>query len=234
VNEALFKYYGPSAFAPGTNVQGTSLQKVELNTAQRLGLLTLGGITAGGTTSNRTNPVLRGTFILNKLMCFHIELPVGLAVSPPEPYSGKTARERFSKHSADGACTSCHSLIDPVGFAFENYDAVGLYRETERWTDEMTKVVYDTPIDASGAVPGVSGTAKNGVELVRLLANSDRIGPCFASHWMQFAYGRSIHASADACNVQSVQTAFKGAGFNIKELLLALTQTDAFLYRTAE
>jgi hypothetical protein len=95
-------------------------------------------------------------------------------------------------------------------------------------------MVSDTPIDASGSVPGVTGTAKNGVELVRLLASSDRIGPCFTSHWMQFAYGRSIDASKDACNVQSLQSAFKGAGYNIKELLLSLTQTDAFLYRTAE
>lgn len=233
VNEALFNYYGASTFAAGANVRGTTLQKVALNTEQRLGLLTLGGVTAGGTTSNLTNPVLRGAFILNKVMCLNIELPLGLAVSPPDPYSGKTARERFSQHSANGTCAGCHKLIDPVGFAFENYDAVGLYRTTERTTD-TAGMVYNTPIDASGAVPGVAGAAKNGVELVRLLATSDKVGPCFASHWLQFAYGRSIDANADTCNVQSLQTAFAGAGYNIKELLVALTQTDAFLYRTAE
>lgn len=234
VNEALFNYYGAATFAPGVTVRGTALQKVELNSAQRLGLLTLGGITAGGTTSNRTNPVLRGSFVLNKVMCMNIELPVGLAVSPPDPYTAKTARERFSLHSASATCAGCHSLIDPMGFPFENYDAVGLYRATERYTDPNTNMVYDTPIDASGSVPGVTGTAKNGVELVRLLATSEAIGPCFSSHWMRYAYGRSIDASADACNQQSLRTAFKGAGYNIKELLVALTQTDAFLYRTAE
>lgn len=234
VNEALFEYYGPSTFAPGTTVSGNGFQKVALNTNQRLGLLTLGGIAAGGTTSNRTNPVLRGTFVLNKLMCFDIEVPAGLAVSPPDPYTGKTARERFTKHSEDPTCASCHRIIDPIGFAFENYDAVGLYRETERWTDPMTNMVYDTPIDASGAVPGVDGTAKNAVELVQLLATSQQVGSCFASHWMQFAYGRSLETEADACNIHTVESAFASASYDIKELLLALTQTDAFLYRSAE
>ena len=138
---------------------GTALTKVNLNTSQRLGLLTLGGMAAGSTTSNLTNPVLRGVFILNKLMCNNIELPTGFTPMPPDPYSGKTARERFSKHSASAVCASCHQYIDPLGLPFENYDAVGLYRASERWTDRMTNITYDTPIDASGAVPGVSGTA---------------------------------------------------------------------------
>ncbi|MFO7177513.1 MAG: DUF1592 domain-containing protein [Pseudomonadota bacterium] len=234
VNEALFAYYGSNTFAPGTTVSGNGFHKVSLNTNQRLGLLTLGGVTAGGTTSNRTNPVLRGTFVLNKLMCFDIQVPPGLSVAPPEPYTGKTARERFTKHSEDPTCAACHRQIDPVGFAFENYDAVGLYRETERWVDPMTNVVYDTPIDASGSVPGVDGTAKNAVELVQLLATSPQVGSCFASHWMQFAYGRSLDRNADACNIHEVETAFAGASYDIKTLLLALTQTDAFLYRSTE
>lgn len=234
VNEALFKFYGASTFAAGTTVTGTTFQKVNLNTEQRLGLLTLGGITAGGTTSNMTNPVLRGSFVINKLMCMGIELPVGLAVSPPEPYTGKTARERYTKHSANDTCAGCHRILDPMGFPFENYDAVGLYRASERWTDKDTGMVYDTPIDASGAVPGVTGTAKNAVELSRLLATSPMVGNCFASQWMQFGYGRSMDNSLDACNLQSVQNTFKGAGFNIKELLLALTQADAFLYKTTQ
>jgi hypothetical protein len=121
-----------------------------------------------------------------------------------------------------------------MGFPFENYDAVGIYRATEHWVDKDTGMAYDTPIDASGAVPGVTGTAKNAVELSRLLATSPMIGNCFASQWMQFGYGRSVDTSADACNLQSVQNTFKGAGFNVKELLLALTQADAFLYKTAQ
>jgi len=233
VNQALFNYYGASSFAPGTTVTGTALTKVNLNTSQRLGLLTLGGMTAGSTVSDLTNPVLRGSFIINKLMCRTVELPTGFTPVAPDPYSGKTARERYTQHSANEACAQCHQMLDPLGFPFENYDAVGLYRASEKWTDQTTKVTYDTVIDAHGSVPGVDGTAKNGVELVQLLATSLEVGPCFASHWMRFAYGRSLD-DADICNRQSVQNAFKSSGYNVKQLLLSLTQTDAFLYRTAQ
>jgi len=230
VNETLFKFYGPSTFAAGTNVTGSAFQKVSLNTQQRLGVLTLGGTMAGSTTSNRTNPVLRGIFIINKVMCSNLELPAGF--SPPEidPYSGKTARERVAKHSQDKFCAGCHQVIDPVGLPFESYDPVGLYRTAEKWTDPNTNMTYETPIDASGAVPGVPGATNTAVELVQKLAASESVESCFASNWMQFAYGRSLD-SADACNSQSVLKVFKDSNYNVKQLLLALTQTDAFLYR---
>jgi len=233
VNQTLFSYYGSSNFAAGTNVTGTTLTKVNLNTSQRLGLMTLGGMAAGSTISSNTNPVLRGSFIINKLMCRNVELPVGFTPMAPDPYSAKTARERFSKHSAAAVCANCHQYLDPLGFPFENYDAIGQYRATEHWVDPATGTAYDTPIDASGSVPGVSGTAKNAVELVQLLATSPEVESCFASHWMRFAYGRSL-TDADGCNQQTVVDAFKAGGYNIKQLLLALTQSDGFLYRPAQ
>ena len=233
VNQSLFSYYGSSTFAAGASVTGTTLTKVGLNTSQRLGLLTLGGMAAGSTISSNTNPVLRGSFIVNKLMCRNIELPVGFTPMAPDPYSGKTARERYSKHSSAAICAQCHQYLDPLGFPFENYDAVGQYRATERWTDPSTNTTYDTPIDASGAVPGVAGSAKNAVELAQLLATSSEAESCFASHWMRFAYGRSL-TDADGCNQQTIGNAFKDAGYNVKSLLLAITQSDGFLYRPAQ
>jgi hypothetical protein len=122
-------------------------------------------------------------------------------------------------------------VIDPVGLPFENYDAVGAYRASEKWTDPNTNLTYDTAIDASGAVPGASGRANNAVELAQQLAASASVEDCFASHWMEFAYGRSLD-DADDCNTQSVRNAFKASNYNVKQLLLALTQADAFLYRS--
>lgn len=232
VNQALFNYYGASTFASGTTVTGTALTKVNLNTSQRRGLLTLGGIMTGLTTTDLTNPVLRGSFIINKLMCQNLSVPAGLNPVAPDPYSGKTARERFGFHSASATCSGCHKLIDPLGLPFENYDAVGQYRTTEHWVDPNTQVAYDTQIDASGAVLGVDGTAANGTELVSLLAKSPAVGSCFASHWLNFVYGRSLDDS-DACNQKAINTAAASAGYNVKQVLLALTQTDGFLYRPA-
>ena len=234
VNKDLFTYYGASNFASGTSVTGTTLTKVNLNTSQRRGLMTLGGMMTGLTTTDLTNPVLRGSFIINKLMCKNLSVPAGLNPVAPDPYSAKTARERFGLHSASATCSACHKMIDPLGLPFENYDAVGQYRTTEHWVDPNTQMAYDTPIDASGAVVGVTGTAANGAELVSLLAQAKEVNTCFAAHWLNFGYGRSLGSDDDACNQQSINTAFANAGYNVKQLLLALTQTDGFLYRPAQ
>ncbi len=230
VNQDLFDFYGADSFAAGTaSVTGTELKKVDLNPSQRLGLLTLAGMMAGTATTNLTNPVLRGGYVVKHLMCRDIPLP-NFPVAPPEPYTGKTARERFGKHSAEPGCSGCHQYMDPIGLALENYDAVGRYRTTER--TEIDGVTYDTPIDSSGSVPGVVGTASGPVDLVRLLASSEETQACFAKNWMQFAYGRVLD-TADECTRQSVLAAFKSANYDVKKLLLELTQTDSFRYRPA-
>ena len=101
-------------------MKGTALTKVSLNTSQRLGLLTLGGIMTGLTTTDLTNEVLRGSFIINKLMCRGLTVPTGLNPVAPDPYSGKTARIRYGFHSAMAVCAGCHKMIDPLGLPFEN------------------------------------------------------------------------------------------------------------------
>ena len=120
-----------------------------------------------------------------------------------------------------------------MGLPFENYDPVGRYRTSERWTDPATSITYDTPIDASGAVTGVSGTAQNAVELVKLLATSPDIESCFASHWMRFAYGRSL-AERRRLQPADDRNRVHERGYNVKSLLLALTQSDGFLYRPVD
>jgi hypothetical protein len=218
VNDALAAFYG----IPG--VTGAMFRKVALpDTTQRLGVLTQGGVMAGTVTTNHSNPVLRGSFIVNKLMCMHIALPTDPAildqVKVPDETSGATARERFSKHSQQPICASCHKFLDPLGFALENYNPVGLYRTQEN----------GVTIDASGSVPGTTGTLNGPVELVRKLAESTDVQYCFSTHWLNFAYGRKV-GQGDECVKAAVEVAFQKSGFNVKQLLLALTQTDAFLY----
>lgn len=220
VNDALAKYYG---MAP---VQGAEFQKVAVDPSQRLGLLTQGALMAGTTTSNFTNPVIRGAFVARQLMCRPLRLPsdpnILAMVKPPDPYSGKTARERYSAHSRDAVCAACHQQMDPIGLTFESFDAVGRYRTTENGVN----------IDTSGALPGTQSTVQNALELVQALAQEEETQQCFVSHWLDFAYGRSLQPSdaADACLKEQVYASFKASGYNVKQLLLDLTQTDAFLY----
>ncbi|WP_437670170.1 DUF1592 domain-containing protein [Sorangium sp. So ce131] len=216
MNGPLAAFYGVSG------VTGDQFQEVQLDTTQRLGLLTQAGMMAGTTHSNMTNPVQRGSFVVQKLMCRTIPLPTGAIaerVKPPDPYSGATARERYSKHSQDAVCATCHRQMDPIGLAFENYDAVGLFRTTEN----------DVTIDASGGVPGTEGTVNGPIELVRKLAETEEVQDCFATRWAEYGYGLTLRAE-DECTGKAVKAAFKESGYNVKQLLIELTQTDAFHY----
>ncbi|WP_437737203.1 DUF1592 domain-containing protein [Sorangium sp. So ce1335] len=217
---------GPlAAFYGVDGVRGDEFQKVELDTTQRLGLLTQAGMMAGTTHSNMTNPVTRGSFVINKLMCKKVPLPTGdilEKVKPPEPYTGATARERYSQHSQDAVCAACHQFLDPAGFPFENYDAVGLFRTTEN----------DVQIDASGGVPGTDVTVSGPIELVRALAEDEDVLSCFATRWAEYGYGLTL-GSEDACTKKDITAAFVASGYNVKQLLIDLTQTDAFHYMAA-
>jgi hypothetical protein len=171
--------------------------------------------------------VLRGAFLVRNIMCREIELPDDPSIlaqaTTPDPYSGKTARERFTQHSADPICAGCHAQLDPIGLALENYDAVGLYRTTEN----------DVPINASGEVPDMPGGTVNGpIELVQKLAINEEVQNCFPQKWLDYAYGQSLHttAQADQCTREQLAAAFRASGFNVKQMLVDLTQTDGFLY----
>ena len=215
VNEALAAFYGIEG------VSGEAFVQVEQDPSQRRGLLTQAGMVAGTIHSNETNPVTRGAFISKAILCNTIPLPSGDVldeVKPPDPDSGATARERFSKHSEDPVCAGCHALMDPIGLTLENYDAVG------QWRDQENGIT----IDASGAVPGV-GAVAGPLELVLAIASAPGTHACFVKHWSNFAYGRTA-TQADACTQDRLVEQFEASGHDIQQLLLDLTQTDDFLY----
>lgn len=216
VNQELATYYGL------TGVTGDTFQKVMLDpaTTHRGGLLTQAGIVAGPIHSNHENPVVRGSFVVQKLMCQVIPKPTGAIlakVTPPDPNSAATARQRFSTHSSDPVCHACHVNMDPYGFALENFNVVGLWRDQEN----------NVTIDASGE-SSVLGKFNGPLEMEKAMAASEQVQQCFASQWMNFGYGRTL-TQADACAVESVQSQFKAANYNVQELLLALTQSPQFL-----
>lgn len=218
VNPPLAQFYGIPGVTTG------DYQKVQLDTTKRLGFLLSAGLMTGTVTTNQSNPVLRGSFVVNKLLCHKISLPTDKKildqVKVPEDTSGNTARERFSKHSTQAVCAGCHRNLDPIGFALENFDPVGLWRDQEN----------GETINASSKLPGSDVTVNGPVELVRQLALMEDAQTCFASHWFDFGYGRSMDATGDECTMANLNVAFKKSGYDVKQLLLDLTQTDAFLY----
>ncbi len=212
-----------AAFYGASGASGDELVRVDFPAGQHAGMLTMGSLLAYYAHSNQTSPVHRGRLVREALLCDIIAPPPpDVSFELPMPTPNSTARERFKQH-ATSACASCHNLMDPLGFGFENYDATGRYRATEN----------GKPVDASGEIIGsdINGTFNGVTELTQRLVQSEEVKACYARMWFRWTSGRA-ETEADACTIDQLETAFSGAGGNVKELLVALTQTDAFLYRT--
>jgi len=220
VNGPLAAFYGD------TGVTGDAFQRVSRDPARRLGLLTQASILAATTPGSSNDPVVRGKFIYEQILCGSVPSPpVGLNVKPPAADPALTTRERFTAHRVVEPCKSCHTMLDPIGFGLESFNGVGLWRDTDN----------GKPVDSSGEIPpgfDISGPFSNAAGLAQKIASSDAARSCFADKWLSFAYGRVV-GDGDACSKSQLESAFRAANGNVKALLVAATQTDDFLYLPA-
>jgi hypothetical protein len=207
---------------------GTTPQMVDLGSSQgRSGLLTQAGFLAVQGHPDQTSPVLRGKFVRTMLLCDAVPPPpADVNVSLPTGDSGATARERFSSH-AFGSCQGCHSLMDPIGFAFENFDAMGQYRTTEGGETIDASGVINSPTD-----PNLGGDFVGVAALAQKLAGSNQVNDCMATQWFRYASGR-LEAEPDTCSLQTLRGIFSGSSGDLVELVVGMTQTDDFWYRAA-
>jgi hypothetical protein len=221
MNADVAAYYGAS-----DGPTGASFERVDLDPAQRAGLLTQPSILAVNAHADQTSPVHRGKFVRERLLCEPIAPPPpNVKAVPPPVAPDATTRERFAQHDSDPVCGKCHQLMDPLGFGFEHYDGMGLWRDQDQ----------GMPVDASGEVIGskdANGKFDGAVELAARLGASEEVRACVVRQWFRYGQGRN-ETTADACTMAKLQEAFAAANYDIRELLVALTQTDAFLYRKA-
>ncbi len=216
MNRDLAAFYGVSQMPAGD-----TFEPVDLNPDRHAGFLTHASLLARYSKTDGSSPVLRGKFVRERLLCQFPPAPPDNVPEPPNVDTTKTTREQYIEHRENEACSVCHVWMDPIGFGFENFDAIGRYRAEQN----------GMPIDASGELIYTdSDTTFNGVvELGELLANSDQVRECVSKQWFRFAYGRA-ETSQDTCSIDSINQAFRDSGWDIKELLVALTTTDAFRY----
>ncbi|MDX2054371.1 MAG: DUF1592 domain-containing protein [Polyangiaceae bacterium] len=216
VNPSLAAFYGVPAPV------GTEFSPLD-EPGKRAGLLTQGAFLATHAKANQTSIVARGVFVRGGLFCqVPPPPPDAVNVQLPPLQQGLSTRARLEQHRTDPVCNACHAQFDPLGFAFEHFDAVGRYRDQDS----------GVPVDAKGALTGTDVDAPfDGIsELAKLAAQSDLVGSCAVTQWFRYGYGRQDSA-ADVCTLNQLNTAFKSSGYKIPELLVALTQSDAFLYR---
>jgi hypothetical protein len=220
-NQTLADYYG------FTSTGGASFTFTDLENSPYTGILTQGSVMTQHAFANSSSPIHRGVMVRERILCQELPPPPpGIIVQVPELDAGLTTRERFQAHSEVEPCTSCHQLIDPIGFAFENFDGVGLFRDEEN----------GKPIDVTGEIHGsiASDATFNGVsELGDILGSSEDVQACFALHWYRFAYGLDESIEMH-CLLRKVQDDFKAESMDIKKLMLNLTQTEHFVRRVGE
>jgi mono/diheme cytochrome c family protein len=219
LNERLAKHYG----IPG--VYGDRFRRVDLGPdGDRGGLLRQGSILTVTSYATRTSPVIRGKWVLENL----------LGTPPPPPPANVPAlkdntvdaslsvRERLAEHRANPACAGCHTLMDPPGFALENFDAVGRFRATEE----------GRPIDSSGGLP--DGSAFEGVAgLERALARRPEVfATALTEKLLTFATGRLV-TPADGPAIRRVVADARADGYRLSSLIVGIAQSPPFRMRRA-
>jgi hypothetical protein len=218
LNNRLATLYGVTG-GPTT----PAFKEVTLTDPNRFGLLGKAAILMRTSYADRTSPVLRGAWVLDKI--------IGTPPTPPPPNVGsnlaeqsaeapKTVRERLEQHRDKPACKQCHGVMDPTGLALENFDAIGQYRTVDRQAK-------NAPIDASTVLP--SGIAINGpVDLRKQLASRpDAFVGALTEKLMMYAVNRPLEYF-DMPQVRKVVRDSKKADYTLTSLVLGIVNSDAF------
>ena len=219
LNERLAKHYGIP------NIYGSHFRRVNLDSASRRGgILRHGSILTVTSYATRTSPVIRGHWILKNL--------IGSPPPPPPPNvpaledntvdATLSVRDRLEAHRANPACSGCHNQMDPVGFALENFDALGRWREIEA----------GEPIDSSGGLP--DGTQFDGVDGLEdgLLARPELFVGTLTEKLLTFALGRGIEPH-DAPAIRKIVHHAEETDYQFSSIILGITQSTPFQMRTA-
>lgn len=188
---------------------------------ERAGVLTHPSVLAVGAYAVQPGPILRGVHVLERLACLELGTPIQGAETalPPDSLAVEsTNRERTAAATAPRTCAGCHRRINPPGFAFEHYDALGAWRARDN----------GQPVDASGALTlpgGETLTFSDGIDFVQQLAASDRVRDCYALHWTRYALGDRIDEAAPG--LAAIQQGFREDD-SIRELLISIAGSDLF------
>jgi hypothetical protein len=213
VNKDLASFYGSSSsdanFSPQSYPQAS-------------GVLSLPAMLSIQAKPDESWPIYRGKFVREELFCQDLPAPPPNVPKPPDVQPGVSTRERLTEHETDPTCASCHSMMDPIGFGFEAFDAIGRYRTSDG----------NQPVDTSGSISmsDVDGTFNGVIELGQKLASSETVRECVSRQWFRFTTSR-YEQDMDGCSMKSIMDAFNAAGRSLNALPKAIVESNAFLYR---
>ena len=222
LNERLAKHYGIP------NVVGSHFRRVTLpETSQRGGLLGQGSILTITSYANRTSPVLRGKWVLENLLASPPPPPPpdvpALKTEASEPGKTLSMRAAMTQHRANPACAGCHARMDPIGFAMENFDAVGKWRDRDN----------ENPIDASGVFP--DGSKFDGMVGLKqaLLRHPEQFVNTVAEKLLMYAIGRNLQYY-DQPSVRAVVAKAAKENYTFSSLVLGVVESTPFQMRQSQ
>jgi len=216
-NETLAGFYD------GASSAGGAFEPLERATGEASGVLTLPAVLALAAKPDESSPIYRGKLVREALLCQQLPAPPANIPPPPEVSPDVSTRERLRQHEEDPACSGCHRLLDPVGFGFEHFDALGRFRSEDGGDAVDARGELLSTADIDGAFEGVS-------ELGEKLAGSAEVEACMVKQWFRYALGR-FEQDFDACTLQRLVAAFRAADQDLNALPGAVVASDAFLYR---
>jgi hypothetical protein len=220
INEQIAQLYGM------TDVRGNGFHRVTLTDPNRFGLLGKGAILMVTANPNRTAPVLRGAWIMERILGTPPAVPPPNVEQLPSNVAGRaaTVRERTEVHRQNPACASCHATMDPLGFALENFDTVGQFRTVDAQSRQ--------PIDTSATMP--DGTHLSGPADLRkaLAARKDQFASIITEKLMTYAVGRHVEYR-DMPSVRRIVRAAEANDYRFEDLVLGVVNSDAFRRREA-
>ena len=163
------------------------MDRVQLDPSKRVGLLTQASLLATMAKQDRTDPVRRGKFVLNQILCRIVNPPSPEIVAMFKPLDlSKTARDQFTEHRTNPVCASCHQFLDPLGLPFEHYDGMGMWRDTDRGMEIDASGDRSTDKHASTACPRWRSCCPT----------SPSARACYVAEWLRFSEGK-LNSDAD-------------------------------------
>jgi hypothetical protein len=217
VDDRLAALYGLDPVGPGWH-------EVSLDGVPRRGYLTSPGMMTVLSHPFTTSPVKRGKWVLDQILCLPpAPPPPDIEIPPPDPNSGDTVAEQLAAHRENPACAVCHDSIDPLGLAYENYDAIGKFRTLDQ----------GQPIEPAGNLPTNDEPFADAIELAALLGASPEFPACTVQKTFVYALGRGLTID-DVPYLDEIELAHVEGGQQLAALIKSIVTSDPFRMRRGE
>jgi hypothetical protein len=218
LNEALAAHYGIAG------VTGPEFRRVEYGGSRIGGIMGQASVLSVTAKYAQTPPVKRGRFVLDRILCLPLpSVPNDVPPLPEVPEEGVSKRQEFEQHVSNAECAGCHGVMDPIGFALDNFGPTGEWRQEDD---------YGFPIDASGEMPGI-GSFAGPRDMLALIQTRPEFASCLNDQLFHYMIGRA-RTAADGCQFEAMLAESEDGQVTLTDMIKAIVLSDSFRATTSE